>query len=224
MSWRRMRLSVFCLTILLAFPAAAEVSAPPDSPAQVALFDSDHLKNIPAPVRLDYSFVRHGDPARSYDDRVIAEIKALHENGGKDVWVDFLSGERQMPTPPVSGFHGNPLLMYFLEHDVIEMRRETGRPAAYFRNRIRRAFFDAAQTSQVSIDLAGKALPATEIDITPFGNDPNLADLPAVAAKSYRFILSNDVPGTLYQISSKMPPAGESAGVDEVMTYSGETR
>lgn len=216
-------LGVFLLAASLAFPATAEVSPPPDSPAQAALFDSDHLKNIPAPVRLDYSFVRRGDPSRTYDDHVTAEIRTLHENGGKDVWVAFLSGERQMPTPPVSGFHGNPLLMYFLEHDVIEMRQETGRPAAYFRNRIRRAFFDGAQTSPVSIDLAGKTLPATEIDITPFGNDPSLADLPAVAGKSYRFLLCDDVPGTLYQISSTMPPAGQSAGVEEVMTYSGET-
>jgi hypothetical protein len=104
----------------------------------------------------------------------------------------------------------------------MEMRQETGRPATYFRNRIRRAFFDGAQTSQVTIDLAGRPLPATEIAIAPFGNDPNLADLPAVAGKRYRFILCNDIPGTLYQISSTMPASGQSAGVDEVMTYSGE--
>jgi hypothetical protein len=210
------------LAASLALPTIAVAAEPPDSPAQVALFDSNHLSNIASPVKLDYRFVRQGDPSRSYDDHVVADIKAVHENGGRDVWVSFLSGERQMPTPPVAGFHGNPLLMYFLEHDVLEMRQETGRPAAYFRNRIRRAFFDGAQTQAVTIDVSGKAQTATEIDIMPFGHDPNLADLPAVAAKSYRFILCDQVPGTLYQIGSSMPSSADVPAVDETMTFAGE--
>lgn len=213
---------LLCLaTLLLAYPAAADSPSPPDSPAQAALFDSDHLGNIGTPVHLDYSFIRRGDPARTYDDHVSADIRALRPNGGKDVWIDFLSGERRMPTSPASGFHGNPLLMIFLEHDVIEMRRETGRPAAYFRNKIRRAFLDGAHINETTLEIAGQLKPATEIAITPFGNDPALADLPAVAGKSYRFVLCAAIPGTLYQISSRIPPAGTDAGVDEVMTFSG---
>jgi hypothetical protein len=221
MMWRK-PLCWFWLAASLALPTPPRAADRPDSPAQAALFESDHLGNIPAPVRLEYSFVRRGDPARAYDDRVEAEIKTIHANGGRDVWINFLSGERQMPAAPVIDFHGNPLLMYFLEHDVLEMRQETGHPAAYFRNRIRRAFIDRARSSQISIDLAGKTVPATRIDIAPFGDDPNLADLPAIAGKSYLFILSSDVPGTLYQISSRTPPSEQNAGVDEVMTYSGE--
>ncbi|PKU24144.1 hypothetical protein [Telmatospirillum siberiense] len=215
---------LFCLATLLPSAAAmAETSVvPPDTPAQIALFDSDHLGNITAPVRLDYSFVRQGDPARTYDDRVSADIRTLRDNGGKDVWTDFLSGDRRMPTPPVSGFHGNPLLMFFLEHDVLEMRQETGRPATYFRNRIRRAFLDGAQVSQITLDLQGRTAPATEIDITPFRDDPALTELPTVAGKSYRFVLSAEVPGTLYQISSHAPPSAGAAGIDEVMTFAGK--
>jgi len=35
--------------------------------------------------------------------------------------------------PGVDDFHGNPLLMFFLEHDVQEMSAQFGVAAAYFR-------------------------------------------------------------------------------------------
>ncbi len=213
---------LLCAIAAAALPAAAQATGEPDSPAQAALFDSDHLKNIHTPVRLNYSFARSGNPSISYKDSVVAEIRAVHDNGTKDVWIRFLSGEREMPSTPVIGYHGNPLLMYFLEHDVMEMRGETGIPAAYFRNRVRHAFVAGARTSQVTIPLAGKMQSATEIDITPFGNDPNLASLPAIAGKTYHFILCDQVPGTIWQISSRMPSSAQGPVVDESMTYSGE--
>lgn len=220
MTWR---ISLLYAIAALTFPMAANAIGEPDSPAQVALFDSDHLKNIASPVHLTYSFVRSGSPDVAYDDKVIAEIREVHPDGAKDVWITFLSGERQMPAAPVVNFHGNPLLMYFLEHDVLEMKSETGVPATYFRNRIRQAFFNNAQTSQTTIDFGGHAQPATQIDISPFAKDPNLAPMPAVAGKTYRFVLCDQVPGTIYQIGSRMPPTSGQASVDEVMTYSGET-
>ena len=47
-----------------------------------------------------------------------------------------------MPFPPMIGFRGNPVLMFFLEHDVEEMQRVDGGAASYFRTRIRQAFVD----------------------------------------------------------------------------------
>jgi hypothetical protein len=179
------------------------------TPAQQALFESDHLKNVTEAVKLDYDFSRRGKA--DYEDHVVADIRTVHEDGGKDVWITFLSGERQMQTTPAINFHGNPLLMYFLEHDVNEMRQDTGQPAALFRNRIRHAFVDAAEVKPVTITYSGKTLPATDIRITPFRS----ADLPDFAGKTYDFVLCDQVPGTLYQIRT------QAGAVVESMTFKG---
>jgi hypothetical protein len=207
--------------------AAAEDQPPPLSPAQIALFESDHLKSITKPVRLDYAFEHHGGSG-DFTDKVSETIRAVHEDGGKDVAVEFLSGEHQTNFPQVNGFHGNPVLMYFLEHDVVELRQATGGAATYFRNRIRRAFLDGADMHPTEVTVDGKTQAATEIVIMPFRNDAQIARFPGVADKSYRFVLCDAVPGTIYQIRTSVPkPAAPadgaaSAAVGESMTYSGE--
>lgn len=209
---------------IVAPAAAADDQLPPLSPAQIALFESNHLKSISKPVRLDYAFEHHGG-AGDFDDKVSETIREVHEDGGKDVAVEFLSGEHQTNFPPVTGFHGNPVLMYFLEHDVMELHQATGGAATYFRNRIRRAFFDGADVHPTEVTVDGKTRAATEIVITPFRNDAQIARFPGVADKSYRFVLCDAVPGTIYQISTSVPkPAAPTGGAafDETMTYSGE--
>jgi hypothetical protein len=124
--------------------------------------------------------------------------------------------------PQVNGFHGNPLLMYFLEHDVIEMRQATGGAATYFRNRIRRAFADGAEMHPVEVTVDGRQQSATEITITPFRNDSLVERFPGVAERTYHFILCDAVPGTLYQISTATPKSAAPSAFEESMTYSGE--
>ena len=207
--------------------AAADDQPPPLSRAQIALFESDHLKSITKPVQLDYAFQHHGG-AGNFDDKVSETIHEVHDNGSKDISVAFLSGERQTNFPPVSGFHGNPVLMYFLEHDVMELHQATGGASLYFRNRIRRAFFDGAEVHPTEVTVDGKMKAATEIVITPFRNDAQIARFPGVTEKSYRFVLCDAVPGTIYQISTSVPkpsaPSNEaaSAAFAESMTYTGE--
>jgi hypothetical protein len=204
--------------------AAADDQPPPLSPAQIALFESDHLKSITKPVRLDYAFEHHGDTG-DFTDKVSETIREVDEKGGKDVAVEFLSGEHQMNFPPVNGFHGNPVLMYFLEHDVMELHQATGGAATYFRNRIRRAFFDGADVHPAEVTVDGKTRAATEIVIMPFRNDAQIARFPGVADKRYRFVLCDAVPGAIYQISTSVPksaaPSNDAAkaAFDETMTY-----
>ncbi len=93
--------------LLLGVVGAAQAEDPPLSQAQIALFESDHLKGITRPVRLEYAFEHRGGSGGDYVDKVSADIREVHEDGGKDVAVDFLSGERRMNFPPVTGFHGN---------------------------------------------------------------------------------------------------------------------
>jgi hypothetical protein len=203
--------------------ATAHAGDPPLSPAQIALFQTEHLKDIAKPVVLDYAFHHHGGPTADFDDTVTADIREIHDDGGKDVWIDFLTGEHHVNFPPALGFHGNPLLMFFLEHDVVEMRDATGGAAQFFRNHVRNAFVDRAEMHPVEITFDGQARSATEITLTPFRNDPAPARFPTFVEKTYRFVLCEAIPGRLYQISTSLPAADGAPGAfEESITFRGE--
>jgi hypothetical protein len=201
----------------------------PLSPAQVMLFESNHLKAISHPVQLDYAFEHRGGSG-DFQDKITATIQKIHENGRKDVAVGFLTGDHHRNFPGVTEFNGNPLLMFFLENDVIEMREATGGPDSYFRNRIRNAFVDGAETHPTEITLDGQKQSATEIVIAPFRKDPHLDRFPAFGDKTYHFVLSDAVPGTIYRISTEVtaaPEGGQNGAqkqkvFEESMTYAGE--
>jgi len=201
--------------------AMAADDAPSLTQAQVVLFESNHLKDITRPVRLEYAFTHQGG-AGDFTDKVTEDIRDVHPDGRKDVWVQFLSGTHQMKFPPAIGFNGNPLLMYFLEHDATEMQQATGGASGYFRNRIRNAFLNAEMHS-IAITVDGKTCAGREIVIAPFRDDPHFAQS-AFREKSYRFTLCDGVPGTIYRIATTVPAVSNGAGgvYEEAMTYEGE--
>jgi hypothetical protein len=216
-----------CAAILRApQAAAADTDTRPLSLAQIALFESDHLGSIRQAERLEYRFVREaaatgaGDVG-SYTDRVDIDVRP-RADGGKDVWTDFLSAERHMPFPPLMDFHGNPVVMFFLERDVGEMHRLTGGTASYFRNRIRQAFVDQAQLNAIELQRDGKTVPATEITLTPFARDQHVAVFPGLVEKRYRFVLSDAVPGRIVEIQSEAPGGNGKFSTKETMTFVGE--
>jgi hypothetical protein len=205
---------------ILVLGGAGRAEDRPLSAAQVALFESNHLEDIAKPVVLEYAFKHMGGTAGDFDDTVTADIRSIHPDGKKDVWIDFLSGSHHVNFPPALGFNGNPLLMFFLEHDVTEMRDATGGAAQYFRNRIREAFVDRAEMHAVDITLDGKPAKATEIALAPFRDDPHFAQFPAFREKTYHFILADAVPGRVYEIRTTLP-AGDATkdSFQEAMTY-----
>jgi hypothetical protein len=231
----RTRLLVAALLFAGLSVAAAPVSADdtvdtrPLSPAQIALFESDHLKGIQHPDRLEYRFLREAGSGStdqagsgSFTDRIDLDVRP-RDDQKKDVWVDFLTGERHMPFPPMIGFRGNPVLMFFLEHDVEEMQQLSGGPASYFRTRIRQAFVDRAQLKSIDVTHDGTASPGTEITLSPFTNDPRIAMFPQLKDKLYRFVLTDAVPGGIYEIDAEiLGGAGQATPLKESMVFVGE--
>jgi hypothetical protein len=202
---------------------AARADDRPLSPAQIALFETNHLRDIAKPVVLEYAFRHVGGAEGDFDDKVTADIRSIHEDGRKDVWVDFLTGAHHVNFPPALGFNGNPLLMFFLDHDAAEMGAATGGAAQYFRNRIRQSFVDQAEMHPAEVTIAGKREQATEIALKPFRGDAHLEQFPALREKTYHFILADAVPGHIYEITTTLPaPDGTKNSFAEAMTYQGE--
>lgn len=220
-TWRLSGL-VLMAALALPLPLALADDTPPLSPAQIALFETPHLKNISHPETLTYRLERTGpDPLT---DSVLVHVQKIHPDGTKYVSFDFMTGPHRQFFPAVDNFSGNPLLMLFLEHDVREMKDQTGVAAAYFRDHIRAAFIDRAAMTAESIPLAGKTVAARVITLKPFVDDPRLANLPSFRDKTYRFVLSEDVPGQIATLAAEMPAdAGSGAPAwSETITLEGE--
>jgi hypothetical protein len=175
----------------------------PLSPAQIALFETPHLQNIGQAETLDYQFVREG-PA-GFTDTVAMHVRKIHPDGAKDLSFDFLSGAHRIEYPELDDFRSNPLLMLVLERDVVEMKQTLGLSAAYFRNHIREAFVDRTTVADTAFALNGETIPAHLLTVHPFADDQRLERLPSVQAKTYSFVLSDQVPGMIAEMRIEMP-------------------
>ena len=133
----------------------------------------------------------------------------------------FLSGEHAMRAPEVDDAHANPVLMYFLEYEVRQLQRATKGGAAHFRQRIRLSLVDQAELTPTQIQWAGHDVAATLVRVSPFLDDPYRARFERESHKVYSFVMSDAVPGGIYQIRSVLPASATGAGtaaVEETLT------
>lgn len=207
----------FAAAALVAASLATPALAAEDfSPAERALFMNNHLAGTKPPTTLRYSFSKSGSMEEGFEDKVAVKLKAAR--GGKCcvAEAEFLSGPRRLSLPEVDQAQGNPVVLYFLERDIREMNRLTKGQQNYFRKRIRMAVYQGAQLQEVNVSYRGKDVPAREIRIAPYADDPLRARFEKLANKTYVFTLSDAVPGGLYAIRTRI--AGETADAAPLIT------
>jgi hypothetical protein len=175
------------------------------SPAEKLLFQTDHLHNVAGAKALRYGYVHTEGAGPGFDDQVRVEVGGKGSDGSAAVSTHFLTGERQVTLPPISNAQGNPALLGFLERDINEMKRLTGGSTSYFRKRIRLALAEAAKVDTVSVPYGGRQVEARQIAIQPYLNDPMQEKMQKYVAKRYVFILSDQIPGSVYQVRSTVP-------------------
>ncbi|MFL6652787.1 MAG: hypothetical protein ACJ8J7_16055 [Sulfurifustaceae bacterium] len=217
---------VIALSMLAASPAA--IAAEDISPAETLLFETNHLKAIRQPLSLYYDFRKSGSLESPYQDTVEIAIEAVAPDGAKEVSTRYLSGERQRNFPPVERARGNPVIMYFLERDIHEMQRLTGGNWRYFQKRIRLALADKAQVRPVKFRRGREEMNGQEIRITPFADDPQKARYEKLAGKYYVFVLSDAIPGGVYQMRAVAPgeksAQPDGALIEETLTFAKASR
>ncbi|HEY6282139.1 MAG TPA: hypothetical protein VIW72_10195 [Burkholderiales bacterium] len=212
--------------MLLLFSTAAVFADDEHSEAEKLLFEADHLKKITKPAKLHYTFVKNGTLEQSFQDNVDISIDKIMPDGGKNITAQFLSGPNKITFPPTEEARSNPVLLYFLEWEIREMKRLTGGQPNYFRKRIRIALADHAEVRPVTIVYDGKEVNGKEIKITPYVNDELKARLGKHVGKYYLFTLSDKIPGEVYQLRS-VTPDNQSGGsskeqplIEETLTFS----
>jgi hypothetical protein len=204
--------AVTAILLALAPPAPAAEEAKNDfSPAERALFMSDHLAKMQPPATLRYAFHKSGTLESPFDDQISIQLKAQADGKCCAAGGDFLSGDRRVELPEVEDAKANPVILFFLEHDVRDMQRLTKGQQAYFRKRIRMAIFEGAALRDVSVRYRGAAVSGREIAIAPYANDPNRMRFEKFADKQYVFTLSDAVPGGVYAIRTRVADKGAGA-------------
>jgi hypothetical protein len=200
---------------------ALATSNPNDlSPANQALYTTDHMASIKKPAVLVYDFEKSGSLETGFTDTVEAEVTGVEADGGKDITFHFLNGEHHVDFRDFEDFTGNPVFMLFLERDVMEMAHLTRGHALYYRNRIRNALAGSAEMKDTSFEFGGKTVKGTEISVMPYADDPLNERYPRFAKKKYVFVLSKDVPGGFFKIDSVTPdPSGTQPLVAETLTF-----
>lgn len=205
--------------LLLAGPAAA---ADDISAAERKVFMDAHLANLPARAELNYDFKTKESGTTTLDDSVTL---SAHEEGerGRVVTVDYLHGEHHLELPAVDHAASNPVILYFLEHDVRDMHRRLGGQENYFRRRIRLAFAEEARMRPVSISYAGRQVQGTEVSVQPYVADPLKDRFKGLEGKSYILLLSDEVPGGVYQLRTVVLLDGSSTPkLENVLTLKGQ--
>ena len=203
-------LALMTLMALHGWATAADAAPGPStektdySVAERALFMTRHLADLKPPTTLRFAFRKSGSLEPGFDDRVTVKLSARSDRSCCAASGEFLTGPRQMRTVEIEEAEGNPVVLYFLEHDIREMQRLTKGSQNYFRKLIRMAIYQGAQVRDTSFSWKGRSITGREIAITPFVADPNRGRYEKLANKQYLFLLSSAVPGGVYGIRTRI--------------------
>lgn len=201
------------LALLLAcasLPAAAQGNAP--SEAERLMFLQEHLGNVAQPRVLRFRYEEDAPGKPRVSDAAVFTLKMREGGLCCDVHGEYLSGAMVVTLPDFTAARANPVLLYFLEGEVRRLERSTGGQAAHFRRQIRTALADAATVTDSSITWGAQAQPARTVRVVPFAKDPYRARFAEQADIEYAFVLSDAVPGGVYQMSATLPGAGAPRG------------
>src|SRR5258705_6265448 len=138
------------------------------APAERLLFMTTHMSGVEPQTELDYAVSYSGPPVKVNDTVRVLVVSAGNAKG--DARVSDRSGNVEVPG---EGLPCNPVILYFLEHDIAEMERLTGGQRRYFQRRVRLALAAGPPVTPVVTQANGKQVKAQKIVIQPYVDDPN---------------------------------------------------
>ena len=192
------------------------------SNAENKLWMDNHLLNIEQLGRLHYEFEKTGSYEDGFIDDVYLDIVKINEDGTRDAVLDFFSDEQKQKVAPsnVKNITGNPVIGIYLQGDVYEMSRFTEGNWKYFHRQLKLAIADSNTSEHVIVELGGKQYESEKIILYPYENINKKSRLKEFSDKRYEFIISDEIPGKLYQIRTVINDAENPAVplVEEVLT------
>ncbi len=176
--------------------------------AETLLFLDNHLSQIKSSKQFTYSIKSEGKLAKYPEDN----IKVFLEFKNKIVSAnaELVSGRSADYLNIVKFPQNNPIILYFLERDILEMQRLTKGQPNYFRKRIRTALAEGPKVKKIEKTFKGKKIPALTFSVKPYATDPlrfspGREKYKRYSKKVYTFVLSDEVPGHVLEIVTDIP-------------------
>jgi hypothetical protein len=208
-----LRAAVALVAAALALAGPVRAADPSElSVAETKIFVDDHLRSVPASTTLDYTYTKRGSLEAPIDDVAHVIVGPASAGGAQSVKVQYLSGTRALELADIDAANANPVILYFLEHDIREMHRLTGGSTSYFRKRIRMALAEGAKVTAPKVDVGSRRVAATQIRIAPYRDDPARSRYERFADKTYVFTLSDEIPGKVVELHSEVLASPAAAG------------
>jgi len=178
--------------------------------AENKLWLDNHLGNITEPTSLYYEFEKSGSYEDGFTDSVFLKVVELNEDGTKNTLLDFFTAERKQRIPEgnTTNIRGNPVLGIYMNGDVFDMARITGGKSdryKYFLKQIKVALRETAKIESITFSYNGNEYQGEKIFFTPYIEDPHRRDFEKFADKYYEVVISDDIPGKLYRITTIIP-------------------
>lgn len=174
------------------------------SEAERLLFMGKQMARLKPPTTLRYVFRKSGSLEEAFEDKVTLSFKRMPNGNCCAVTGEFLTGARRLDLPQIDDAEANPVLLYFLERDIREMKRITQGNPNYYRKRIRMSAYEGAKVTPVTVRYKDAAVSARQIDLSPYADDPARSRYEKYARKTYRFVVSDAVPGGVAGMRSLM--------------------
>ena len=215
-----LRAAVALTAAALALAGPVRAADPSEfSAAEKKIFVDDHLRGVPASTTLEYTYTKRGSLEDPIDDVARVIVGPASTGGRHSVKVQYLSGTRALELADIDAANANPVILYFLEHDIREMHRLTGGSTSYFRKRIRMALAEGGKVTAPMVDVGSRRVAATQIRIAPYRDDPARSRYDRFADKTYVFTLADEIPGKVVELHSEVlaPPAAAGGAGDIVI-------
>jgi hypothetical protein len=200
---------IVALLLSLAVPVLAD-------PVVDSLFAEAVLEDHPAGQEIHYSHQRSGPEApgfRPVTDGSLILVKP--PEGALRLTLTIISDGRSQSVPdfPVEG--GNPVVMVFLESVSRSMADLTGGSPFYIRNRIKDALREGGETESLALPRDDGVITAQALTLHPFKDDPNRARMGEFAGITLRFVVSDEVPGQILDLSANTQEYHETIALTE---------
>jgi hypothetical protein len=213
-----------------AFIPAAEAAGPAASAAATKadvgdiLFEGEHYLKAPPGTVLKYSFersVRDPDKVKpGFKDVVELKLEPGEAATKRNVLVTLFRGPQHRAAGPFDNVAFNPTAILMLELHLGDFAKLLGGNPRYFKNAIRTGMREAASAEPVKVKLGAGEVDGTQFTVRPYVNDPQKARMAAFSETVYRFTVSPEVPGVIYEIRITTPaPDGGAPLVEEVTRY-----
>jgi hypothetical protein len=208
------------LALTMAGPVLAQPAAP--TPADL-LFERSHWGEAAPGTTLAYKYARlSGAPevfGTGFEDGIRLHLRPSTEPNARTVAVELFSGPRRRAAGPFEDIQSNPAVLLFLEHHLDTVAKVLKANPRYLKNAIRAGMRERADVTPTTVTVAGREVPAWRVEVQPFLDDPQKGRMRGLENLTYRFIVSDAVPGALVSAQASATTAEGAKILEEGLSY-----